>query len=64
MNNEITNIDKIHLKIVLSNEIDRNLKSIELYSRLENMQSFIDYLTLRNNIYELLIDKLENNATV
>ena len=34
MNNEITNIDKIHLKIVLSNEIDRNLKSIELYSRL------------------------------
>jgi hypothetical protein len=64
MNNEITNIDKIHLKIVLSNEIDRNLKSIELYSRLENMQSFIDYLTSRNNIYELLIDKLENNATV
>lgn len=64
MNNEITNIDKIHLKIVLSNEIDRNLKSIELYSRLENMQSFIDYLTYRNNIYELLIDKLENNATV
>ena len=64
MNNEITNIDKIHLKIVLSNEIDRNLKSIELYSRLENMQSFIDYLTSRNNIYELLIDKLEKNATV
>lgn len=64
MNNEITNIDKIHLKIVLSNEIDRNLKSIELYSRLENMQSFIDYLISRNNIYELLIDKLENNATV
>ena len=64
MSNEITNIDKIHLKIVLSNEIDRNLKSIELYSRLENMQSFIDYLTSRNNIYELLIDKLENNATV
>jgi hypothetical protein len=64
MNNEITNIDKIHLKIVLSNEIDRNLKSIELYSRLENMQSCIDYLTSRNNIYELLIDKLENNATV
>ena len=64
MNNEITNIDKIHLKIVLSNEIDKNLKSIELYSRLENMQSFIDYLTSRNNIYELLIDKLENNATV
>ena len=64
MNNEITNIDKIHLKIILSNEIDRNLKSIELYSRLENMQSFIDYLTSRNNIYELLIDKLENNATV
>ena len=64
MNNEITNIDKIHLKIVLSNEIDKNLKSIELYSRLENMQSFIDYLTSRNNIYELLIDKLENNAAV
>lgn len=64
MSNEITNIDKIHLKIVLSNEIDRNLKSIELYSRLENMQSFIDYLISRNNIYELLIDKLENNATV
>ena len=64
MNNEITNIDKIHLKIILSNEIDRNLKSIELYSRAENMQSFIDYLTSRNNIYELLIDKLENNATV
>ena len=64
MNNEITNIDKIHLKIVLSNEIDRNLKSIELYSRAENMLSFIDYLTSRNNIYELLIDKLENNAAV
>ena len=64
MNNEITNIDKIHLKIVLSNEIDRNLKSIELYSRAENMQSFIDYLTSKNNIYELLIAKLENNATV
>ena len=64
MNNEITNIDKIHLKIVLSNEIDRNLKSIELYSRLENMQSFIDYLTSRNKIYELLIIKLTINGTI
>lgn len=64
MNNEITNIDKIHLKIVLSNEIDRNLKSIELYSRLENMQSFIDYLISRNKIYELLIIKLTINGTV
>ena len=64
MNNEITNIDKIHLKIVLSNEIDRNLKSIELYSRAENMQSFIDYLISRNKIYELLIIKLTINGTV
>ena len=64
MNNEITNIDKIHLGIVLSNEIDRNLKSIELYSRLENMQSFIDYLISRNKIYELLIIKLTINGTV
>jgi hypothetical protein len=64
MNNELTNIDKIHLKIVLSNEIDRNLKSIELYSRLENMQSFIDYLTSKNKIYELLIIKLTINGTV
>ncbi len=61
MNNELTNVDKIYLRNILSNEIDKNLKSIAAYYRLENMQSLVDYLTSKNEMYQLLINKLKND---
>jgi hypothetical protein len=64
MSNELTYFEKLDLRILLSNEIDKNKSTIELYSKLKDMSKIIEYNIKKNEQWELLIAKLENNATV
>lgn len=64
MSNELTYFEKLDLRILLSNEIDKNKATIELYSKLKDMSKIIEYNIKKNEQWELLIAKLENNATV
>jgi hypothetical protein len=61
---ELTYMETLDLRMLLSNEIDKNKSTIELYSKLKDMSKIIEYNIKKNEQYELLIAKLENNGTV
>ena len=61
---ELNYMERLDLRMLLSNEIDKNKSTIELYSKLKDMSKIIEYNIKKNEQYELLIDKLENNGTV
>ena len=61
---ELNYMERLDLRMLLSNEIDKNKSTIELYSKLKDMSNIIEYNIKKNEQYELLIAKLENNGTV
>jgi hypothetical protein len=61
---ELNYMERLDLRMLLSNEIDKNKSTIELYSKLKDMSKIIEYNIKKNEQYELLIAKLENNGTV
>jgi hypothetical protein len=61
---ELTYMETLDLRMLLSNEIDKNKSTIELYSKLKDMSKIIEYNIKKNEQYELLIAKLENNGTI
>jgi hypothetical protein len=61
---ELTYMERLDLRMLLSNEIDKNKSTIILYSKLKDMSNIIEYNIKKNEQYELLIAKLENNGTI
>ena len=61
MNIEFTYMETLDLRMLLNQEIENNNEAIPRYT---NFPNIVEYYIEKNERYNLLITKLENNGTV